>query len=32
VNYRAIHALSYFSNSYGFKPDNFPVDAGQVED
>jgi len=25
VNYRAIHALSYFSNSYGFKPDNFPV-------
>lgn len=25
VNYRAIHLLSYFSETYGFKPGDFPV-------
>jgi len=25
VNYRAIHLLSYFSETYGFKPGDFPI-------
>lgn len=25
VNYRAVHTLSYFSTSYGYQPDDFPI-------
>ncbi len=25
VNYRAIHLLTYFKESFGFKPGDFPV-------
>ena len=28
VNYRAIHLLSYFSETYGFKPGDFPIAEG----